>query len=65
MDKMSDPPVMMVSMREVERQIRGVRKILLEPMSDEDKLYNEGWRDALEYAYVVLNGHEYSKDENE
>ena len=62
---MSDAGVMMVSMREVERQIRGVRSLLLEPMSDEDKLYNEGWRDALEYAYVVLNGHGYGEGEDE
>jgi hypothetical protein len=70
---MSDAGVMLVSMREIERQIRVARIAVEESKRIEeksgygdallsmDRTYNEGWRDALDYAYVVLNGHGYDE----
>lgn len=62
----------MVSMKELELEIAGARKALQEVMQLEidedyddallsmDREHAQGWLDGLEYAYVLMNGHEYN-----
>ena len=63
----------MVSMNELENQIVIARKALVlakefEEMNDYDAMfsmertYAEGFLEALEFIYILQNGHEYNED---
>ncbi len=69
---MSEGMTTMVSMNELEKQIELARLSLA--MSEEnekqsgydidhtmDRKYNEGFLEALEFIYILQNGHEYSE----
>jgi hypothetical protein len=63
----------MVGMKELEKQIEVARlavKLAIEAEEENDyddamlsieRSYNEGWLDAIEFAYTILNGHGYNE----
>lgn len=64
----------MVTMKELEKQIDLARTALLsaihteevsgfDAMASMDRTYCEGFMEALEFAYTILNGHEYNAEE--
>jgi hypothetical protein len=68
---MSEGPTTMVSMNELENQIRIARKCLQSSIEDEERdgyeidstmerKWNEGFLEALEFIYILQNGHEYN-----
>jgi uncharacterized protein (UPF0332 family) len=68
---MSEGPTTMVSMNELENQIRIARKCLQSSIEDEERdgyeidstmerKWNEGFLEALEFVYILQNGHEYN-----
>jgi hypothetical protein len=68
---MSEGMTTMVSMNELEKQIVIARKALVlakefEEMNDHDAMfsmertYAEGFLEALEFIYILQNGHEYN-----
>lgn len=70
---MSEGSTTMVSMNELENQIRIARKALalaqeFEEMNDSDAMFSmertycEGFLEALEFIYILQNGHEYNED---
>lgn len=73
---MSEGQTTMVSMNELENQIRIARKALalsieFEEMNDYDAMfsmertYAEGFLEALEFIYILQNGHEYNDQDND
>jgi uncharacterized protein (UPF0332 family) len=68
---MSEGMTTMVSMNELENQIRIARKCLQSSIEDEERdgyeidstmerKWNEGFLEALEFVYILQNGHEYN-----
>lgn len=71
---MSEGSTTMVSMNEIENQIRIARKALalateFEVMNDYDAMmsmersYAEGFLEALEFIYILQNGHEFNDED--
>ena len=71
---MSEGGTTMVSMNEIENQIRIARKALalateFEVMNDYDAMmsmersYAEGFLEALEFIYILQNGHEFNDED--
>ena len=69
---MSEGMTTMVSMKELEKQIELARLSLAMSVNNEelsgydidhtmDRKYNEGFLEALEFIYILQNGHEYSE----
>jgi hypothetical protein len=70
---MSEGMTTMVSMNELEKQIELARLSLAMSTENEklsgydidhtmDRKYNEGFLEALEFIYILQNGHEYNED---
>jgi hypothetical protein len=68
---MSEGMTTMVSMNELEKQIELARLSLAMSVNNEelsgydidhslDRKYNEGFLEALEFIYILQNGHEYN-----
>lgn len=68
---MSEGMTTMVSMKELEKQIELARLSLAMSSENEiqsgydidhtmDRKYNEGFLEALEFIYILQNGHEYN-----
>lgn len=71
---MSEGMTTMVSMSELEKQIEIAKKALAlatefeensgyDPMMSMERSYAEGFLEALEFIYILQNGHEYNADE--
>lgn len=69
---MSEGSTTMVSMNELEKEIESARKALELSIEFEnatgfdidatmDRKYNEGFLEAIEFIYILQNGHEYSE----
>lgn len=69
---MSEGSTTMVSMNTLEHEIQIAQAALLHSIADEEKSgydieltmerkYNEGFLEALEFVYILQNGHEYSE----
>lgn len=70
---MSEGMTTMVSMKELEKQIELARLSLAMSSENEkqsgydiehtmDRKYNEGFLEALEFIYILQNGHEYANE---
>lgn len=70
---MSEGMTTMVSMKELEKQIELARLSLAMSTENEklsgfdidhslDRKYNEGFLEALEFIYILQNGHAYNED---
>lgn len=70
---MSEGMTTMVSMSELENQIRIARKCLQSAIEDEERdgyeidstmerKWNEGFLEALEFIYILQNGYGYEQD---
>lgn len=71
---MSDPIAIISPMNELETQIKLARLALAMTEENEkqsgyeiewtmERKYNEGFRDALEFAYILKHGHEFHDEE--
>lgn len=65
-----------MNLKPLEQEIRQARKSLataieFEELNDYDAMFSmerthaEGWLEALEYAYILLNGAEYHDEDND
>lgn len=73
---MSEGSTTMVSMNELEKQIELARLSLAMSSENEklsgydidhtmDRKYNEGFLEALEFIYILQNGHPYNDQDND